>query len=703
MISGLKVKAIQSSYYYLEESWMRTSFKEIKEDVLSYYEEMLEVAKRCDFPEGDTSIIGLKAQAEKIKEDRFCLVIAGEAKSGKSTFINAYLGTDILPMDVKQCTSAVVEIAYGAEFCLKAMYADGRITEITEADEINDFLIKNAALDDKYRDIPVPLINNEVIVKYKNKKIPEVEIKDLLEGVKRENIHRLSEKEYNKKIRDYIKEKQQHWKDVVVKIEILYPFEDISMKGIRIIDSPGVNAAGRVGETTSRYIESADAIMFLRPITGVAIEANSFKEFLESKSVDRNKNAMFLVLTRTASESQDTIARAYEEFVNMFGIMKSDSRHGIVKEQIIPVDSKAELYFNRFSGMSTPEISEYIKKLRDENKAEPFLRLAWSDACGDKEQLQEELRRLSNFDVIDQALNKFGRKAQYIALSEFLERIQKVYGKIAVSLRDKIHNYSLKAEDPYKLAVKITETQAELTDIENRLYQTIDEITKKYARSGKEGLIYQEAEKVMKEYREEIEKLNADNDRSIDMLEKISFRKVDRFIEFENELQKKVVAECNKALKVALSDKTTIEFTTLEPDFTLEMVEEIKKNVKKNANERIPFETGKTFKRTEYISSFSQKKYFFLFRNSITEHLDEIKKQAVRELRSFVSHTVSAYSDELAHNAKMKRKELEEIKNDKKTADELYELIARLRRELSTLEPALRRVEELKGGIDSFV
>lgn len=49
---------------------------------------------------------------------------------------------------------------------------------------------------------------------------------------------------------------------------------------------------------------------------------NSFKEFLESKSVDRNKNAMFLILTRAAAESEETIERAYEEFVNMFGIQK---------------------------------------------------------------------------------------------------------------------------------------------------------------------------------------------------------------------------------------------------------------------------------------------------------------------------------------------------------------------------------------------
>lgn len=681
---------------------MQTDFKKTKDDVLLCYEKVLEAAKRCDFPESDTSFKGLKAQAEKIREDKFCLLIAGEASCGKSTFINAYLGTEILPMNVKQCTCAVVEIAYGTELILRATYADDRVKTFTGEDVIKEFLKKNAALDDEYRDIPVPTINNELIVKYKEKEIPETEIKDFLEGVKGDNIHHLHlpEEEYNSKIMDYIRENQKKWRDVVVKIDVSYPFKDENMKGIRIIDSPGVNAAGKVGEITSKYIESADAIMFLRPIAGVAIEEKSFKEFLESKSVDRNKNAVFLVLTMTAKQSQDENAHLIEEFEKMFGTMEIDSRHGIFKDRIIAVDSLAKLYYNKFADMSTPDISDYMKRLRDEGKAEAFLSLAWLDASGDKEQLQDELKKISNFDDIDQALNKFGRKAQYIALREFLERIRKLYGKMADSLEEKITYNSLKAKNPKDLENKIDETKAELTDIENRLNQTVDEIVKKY--EGSEGLILREAEKVMEEFREEIKELDANDRRSIDELEKISFRKVDSFVEFQDCLQKKVVAECNEVL-VALSDKTTIKFTTLEPDFTPEMVEEIKEKVKKDSNERIPFETGWTFKKTEYRSSFSQKRYYKLFSNSIVERLDAIKNQAVRELRSFVSYTCRAYAKELAHNAERKKGDLEKIRNDKKTADELYGLIASLKEELGKLEPEQRRVEALKGGIDSCI
>lgn len=678
---------------------MITSYKKVKDDVLKYYSDFLQIVEQAEMPKEDRSLIALDLQAEKIKEDKFCLIIAGEAKSGKSTFINAYLGIEILPMDVKQCTSSVIEIRYGAKFKLNAVFADGRHQEYSGEKAIKNFLAVNAALDDQFRDIPITAINNEIIVKYKDKKVPKKIIQDLLKGIERENIHRLPQEEYNQKIREYIKKKQPQWKNVVVKIDIEYPFEDKNMRGIRIIDSPGVNAAGKVGDITAAYIESADAIMFLRPITGVAIEANSFKEFLESKSVDRNKNAMFLILTRAAAESDETIERAYDEFVSMFGTQKTDSRHGIIKDQIIPVDSKAELYFNQFQNLTTEEIKAQVKAINAEKKAEPFIKAAWFDADGDKDAFLRELKKYSNFDMIDQSLNRFGRKAQFLALSEFLERMLKVYTKIAAKLREKIANYELKAKDPTKLAVKIEETKAALIDIENKMYETVDEISKKYAGSDPDSIIVKTAEEIMKAYLDEIEKINGTDDLSLDTLEKISFRQVDKFMEFESELQKKVIAECNKAL-VVLSNKSAIEFVTLEPDFSEEVIKEIKTSMRNEANEPYNYTTGVTFKKTHTGSRFSQKKYYDLVKNSIKERIESIKNQAMRDLRSFVYHTATAYTKELKKNADVKTDELTRIKIEKKTADEIAVILTDLRNLLTLIEPKKVAVEELKGGID---
>ena len=40
-------------------------------------------------------------------------MVLGEAKSGKSTFINAYLGVNLLPTGILQCTSSIIKIKYG--------------------------------------------------------------------------------------------------------------------------------------------------------------------------------------------------------------------------------------------------------------------------------------------------------------------------------------------------------------------------------------------------------------------------------------------------------------------------------------------------------------------------------------------------------------------------------------------------------------
>lgn len=56
-------------------------------------------------------------------------------------------------------------ITYGENFTVRVTYADGRKKEITEEKEAYEFLKKNAALDDEYRDIPVPTINSEILVK----------------------------------------------------------------------------------------------------------------------------------------------------------------------------------------------------------------------------------------------------------------------------------------------------------------------------------------------------------------------------------------------------------------------------------------------------------------------------------------------------------------------------------------------------------
>lgn len=674
---------------------MISNYKKAKENVLKAYDELLplvEEIKQNKSTSYDSSLEALAKQKKNIEQDKFLLMIVGEAKSGKSTFINAYLGKEILPMDVKQCTSAIIEIRYGVQYILRATYADDRVKVIENEDEIKNFLTTNAALDDDYRDIPVSIINIEVLMHKKDKRVFEADIQDLMKGIEGENLYHLPKNEYEAKVRKYIKEKQQHWRNIVKKIEIEYPFEDEDLKGIEIVDTPGVNAEGRVGDITNRYIEEANAVMFLKPITGAALEATSFKMFLNSKSADRNKNAMFLILTRAANETEENITRIHDEALRQFP--------SINEKQIIPIDSKVELFINKVKNFTAEELQQYLMQQTATKKLDSFLGMPWFTANGDRNKYLEELKKLSNFAVVDDALNLFAHKAQYIALSEFLSRMVIVLKNVRAKLKEDIDNNRLKAEDPRELENKLRNAKRSLEALTRKINITVDEIADKYTIKG--GIIESKANDVMEQYQKEIKDIDPSRSSSLDELEKISFRKIDIFTQFEGDLQKNIVAECDEAL-IAFSDKGTINYTTIKPDLTQETIDKIKVEKKDKAYETKYYTTGTTFKKTESYSSFSQSKFYNLVKDSIEQRMKKIKNDAVSDLIDFVTQVTTAYSTELSYNAKIKQGEYDEILEAKQTAEELQILIAKLESQFGSIDSMVNKIESLKGGIDKNV
>lgn len=676
---------------------MISNYKEAKEGALKAYHDFLPLItciKDGKATSYDNSLVSLAKQAENIEQDKFLLMVVGEAKSGKSTFINAYLGEEILPMDVKQCTSAIVEIRYGQKFILTATYADDRTIRIEDEKEIKKFLVTNAAMDDNYRDIPVSAINIELLMHKKDKKILNSEVVDLVKALENENLYNLPKPEYEAKIRKYIKKRQPVWRDIVKKIEIEYPFEDADLKSIEIVDTPGVNADGRVGEITNKYIEDANAVMFLKPIVGAALEASSFRRFLQTKSADRNKNAMFLLLTRSANETKDNITRIYEEALRQFP--------GINPKQIIPVDSKAELFYNSAKNLTVEDLTKHLMTLVSEEKLDAFITATWFKAAGKREKFLQSLKELSNFNVVDDALNLFAHKAQYLALSEFLGRMIQVIETASDKLEETIGLYKEKAEDPIELGNKMNKVKRELEELTRRINDDVDKVADKYAKT--DGVIDQAAKDVIEQYKAAIDKIDGSRSASLDELEKISFRTIDIYTQFEDELQKNIVAECDAALLV-LSNKSDIKYSTLKPNFTKESFDKIKEDLKKSdkAQKTESYTTGMTFKETRYISRFSQSRYYKLVKDSILSRIDGIKVQAITDLKRFVRNTTTLYSDELTKNANIKRDEYNDIVKKKQTADEIQAEIKKLEDWVAKLQPISEQMKSLKGGIDKNV
>ena len=677
----------------------KNNYDEKKKKVLGLNEEFQEIVKKNgieeEVPQIQKPVISLNNQIENIKKDKFVLMIAGEAKSGKSTFINAYLGEDILPMDVKQCTSSIIKIKYGAEFSLSAEYADGRKSEIKGRDAIAKFLKENAALNDNYRDIPVPTINNEILVKYKGA-IPERVINDLIKGVKEDNIYNLFEEEYNTKIRKYIEENKNKWQNIIVKMVISYPFKTEELRNIEIIDSPGVNAAGHVGDVSENYIETANAIMFLKSITGQALESTSFKKFLDTGSVERNKGTLFLILTRAVNVNGENLETLKKEAKRIYGSK-------IREEQIVAVDSKVQMFLNEISKYSTyDDIEEYLDKLEKTNQFEDFMNPP-RRMRGEKSSYIEYLTEKSRFKDINEAIEKFARKSQYYALDEVVKGISKVCKTIEESMKHDMKLYESKiTKDPTEFAVQISKTQNNIDIINEKIYKKVNEVREEYGSRNPEGIIKKNAEEKFLELVEEINNLDERNENAIIELETTSFRKIEELKEFYEVVQKDIIEKCNKEL-ILLSDESEIPYSILEPNFTAEDFENMKNESKENANETRYREEGITFKKTHYYSKYSTTKHFKILKENILDRIENIKSGVINDLVDFVNNISKKYIEELSRSAKREKQKLQKLQDEKKEVEDIKKKIVELEDLIKNIALFKKKYKNIGKEIEEYV
>ena len=73
----------------------------------------------------------LREIGEKLDGNRFHLVVLGQFKRGKSTFINSLLGDKVLPTSVVPLTSIVTLLKYGEEEVVEVLFNDGKKTTIS--------------------------------------------------------------------------------------------------------------------------------------------------------------------------------------------------------------------------------------------------------------------------------------------------------------------------------------------------------------------------------------------------------------------------------------------------------------------------------------------------------------------------------------------------------------------------------------------
>jgi GTPase SAR1 family protein len=77
----------------------------------------------------------------RIENKTFWVAVVGEFKRGKSTFINALLGEEILPSDIEPCSATINRVTYSLSKYVEVEFKDGRKEKI-EIDKLSEYVTK---------------------------------------------------------------------------------------------------------------------------------------------------------------------------------------------------------------------------------------------------------------------------------------------------------------------------------------------------------------------------------------------------------------------------------------------------------------------------------------------------------------------------------------------------------------------------------
>ena len=103
----------------------------VRQETIGLLENLVEKARAFELPEPPAA---LEQYRLKLVENTYNVLVVGEAKRGKSSFVNALIGCPILPTDVDIATSQVFRIAQGEHETYRIRFEDGSQQAIHAAD-----------------------------------------------------------------------------------------------------------------------------------------------------------------------------------------------------------------------------------------------------------------------------------------------------------------------------------------------------------------------------------------------------------------------------------------------------------------------------------------------------------------------------------------------------------------------------------------
>ena len=428
----------------------------------------------------------LKDRVKALEDGRYVLAVVGEVKAGKSTFINALLGERILPTDILQSSSAVVEICKAEKKYVEIRYADGHAETVhdnpstPDLDEAFERLRQIGVIQDKYRYIPHTLIDADIIAgKIKpGRPLPIAELEE-------KSRLRLQGKEAL--IQEYVKNRSIA--NIPEQITFGFPLK-YAFDGLRLVDSPGVSARGGIQDVTYSYLQKANAVLFVHSLES-PVESSPFYDFITQVASDRTRETLFLVFTKSGGkpkievdEKVRQVRRQYDKEFAQHRVLHVDSILKIVSDEIEQFDSAASLkqhYRKQKEHFEAKYEREQSQERRDDAVSFAIKLRLLNDILGDighdsdREAVRSELRKSSNFDEMERVIEKFSdQEAPRLQLSEPLTTVKHGYDTQAMNLQQNLDLWAQKSKHPQTFENEISEIQDRLAEYQLSMNEFVE-------------------------------------------------------------------------------------------------------------------------------------------------------------------------------------------------------------------------------------
>ncbi len=656
-----------------------------KENVIDIFEAYKE--KRGNQNDG-RNINFLENRIEALKNGKYILAVAGEVKAGKSTFLNALLGAEILPADVLQATSAIVEIYKSQKSFLKVKYADGHEEKISDdiltanVDEAVEKLRHICSVGDKFREIPTTLLDEYII---KSEGIIEITDDLISTWQSRAGVDLAGKKDLIKQyVNGHTKEK------IPVEIEFGYPLK-WEFDELRIVDSPGVNALGGVQDVSFQFFNDANAILFVHPIKPV--ESESFRKFVNIIVTVRSRETLFLVLTHAGLHPDNDVERLHEEAIRLY-------QDTIPKERILVVDSLLKLIHDDLNKGRT------LKEIKDSSPRKRHIISAFKDKAEEenKEYLPAFLE-YSRFEKMFEAIDTFTMQAPNLQLRELLDSIKQGYDDQTCQYEDKLALLGTKKRNPQEFEDEINRIQQALAKYKNLIYKTeemrhihMDRSSEWNERIGNLKAKYCEAiaQSASADY---VRKHCSDAENEVEDL-------INLFSRFITDKLSKKLEEMGKTFKsehkitLPKVDLKAIEENAKKAAFRTENIYEDQTHMKTETRwytlwlyehkvevtKKVKTGENQVYDETVYLRNF--KDHFYGEFDSLVDALPG-KISEISQLH------LASFKKEIDDVIEGRKKALDEEKGEKRSNDELITEEERTLAKKNELQPELRRIEEV--------